>query len=140
MSKKEMEESIKAVPVLLPAVHAVSTINSSGVDCKDFESVMFALDAGVATATGTLDVKIQESSDNSTFTDITGAAFVQVDVDNDNDIYLLRVKSRNFKRYLRTVSVIGTDTVTANIVAYLGFPSALAPVTQAQTAVTVDYV
>lgn len=142
MSVSELEESQKVVQVLLPAVHAISAINSDGVDTKGFETVMFELNVGVATATGTLDVKLQESSDDGVadaYADITGAVFVQVTVANDNTVYLLRIKSRNFKRYLRTVSTIATDTVTAGIVANLGIHDDLSPVTQVQTPVTIDY-
>ena len=60
------------------------TTNGTGVDMRDYEGVVLAvLDSAASAATGTLDVKLQESDDNVTFTDIAiaqiiGGAFTQV--------------------------------------------------------------
>ncbi len=44
------------------------------------------LNAGAVGAGGTVDAKIQESDDGTTWTDVTGGAFTQVTADNDNAI------------------------------------------------------
>ena len=52
-----------------------------------------------------MDVKLQESSDNSTFTDITDATFTQVtDAASSQKI---SINTNDVKRYLRAVGTIG---------------------------------
>jgi uncharacterized phiE125 gp8 family phage protein len=59
-------------------------------------------EAGTVGAGGTVDVKIQESDDNATFTDWTGGAFTQVAAANDNATY--EKDYTGSKRYIRTVA------------------------------------
>jgi hypothetical protein len=56
--------------------------------------------------TPTLDVKIQESDDNTTFTDIVGATFVQVTASNN----LQAIVFLRSKRYCRAVATIAGTT------------------------------
>lgn len=67
--------------------------------------VILASDAASAGSSPTLDVKLQESSDNSTFTDITDATFTQVtDAASSQKI---SINTNDVKRYLRAVGTIG---------------------------------
>jgi uncharacterized phiE125 gp8 family phage protein len=59
---------------------------------------------GTNGATGTVDTKIQESDDNTTWTDWTGGTFTQVTTGNDNTDY--KKQYTGVKRYIRTASKV----------------------------------
>jgi len=59
---------------------------------------------GTNGATGTVDTKIQESDDGTTWTDWTGGAFTQVTTANDNTDY--KKQYTGTKRYIRTASKV----------------------------------
>jgi len=62
--------------------------------------------AGTGT-TPTLDVKLQHSDDNSTFADVTGAAFAQVTSDSGTaGVQVLKLNVSDLKRYLRVIGTI----------------------------------
>lgn len=62
------------------------------------------LNAGAVGTGGTVDAKIQESDDNTTWTDWSGGAFTQVTAANDNAIQELAYTG--VKRYIRTVAKV----------------------------------
>ena len=79
-----------------------ATINIMGREIVGFLSV------GAKSGTSpTLDVKYQESSDDSTYTDISGAAFTQAtDVTNET------IRFRLTKKYLRESRTVGGSSPT----------------------------
>ena len=60
-----------------PDAYAAGTNNGTGVDTIGFREALCVLETGVVDATATLDGKIQDSADNSSFADVSGAAIVQ---------------------------------------------------------------
>jgi uncharacterized phiE125 gp8 family phage protein len=60
--------------------------------------------SGTNGATGTVDVKVQDSDDNVTWTDVTSGAFTQVTTANDNATY--EKAYTGVKRYIRTVAKV----------------------------------
>ncbi len=92
---------------------ATATLTGSGIDCQTTDGpVNILLQTGAATSTtgATLDVKIQESDDNTTFTD--AIAFSQLSgsaIANVNTFYGKYLRS---KRYIRAVATItGTPSI-----------------------------
>lgn len=85
-----------------------ATANGTGIDTKGYHDGMVTLEVGTVAGTApTLDVKIQESDDNTTFVDITGATFTQVTASNNTQ--KLRIADLNGgtrKRYIRAVATI----------------------------------
>jgi len=79
-------------------VHAGSSVEVMGY------TAVVNLNSGTNGATGTADVKIQESDDNATWTDWTGGAFTQVTTANDNAIQ--EKAYTGTKRYIRTVAKV----------------------------------
>ena len=67
-------------------------------------SSIVILDAGTNGAGGTVDVKIQESDDNSTWTDWSSGAFTQITTANDNVIY--EKEYTGTKQYIRVVAKV----------------------------------
>ena len=82
-------------------------ILGTAVEVLGYEATV-VLNAGECTATGILDVKIQESDNGTTWTDWTGGAFTQVTAAND-----LATQEKAYtgtKRYIRTVAQVTTDS------------------------------
>ena len=75
----------------------------TGVDVLGKQAEVL-LHCGTNGATGTVDTKIQESDDNTTWTDFTGGAFTQVTTSNDNTDY--KKAYTGTKRYIRTASKV----------------------------------
>lgn len=85
-----------------------STTNGTGVDLQGTINPGgrgFGAWLAVSAASGTsptCDVKIQESDDNSTFTDITGATFTQLTTTSTGEL----IQVRTNKRYVRAVATL----------------------------------
>lgn len=92
---------------LPPALYAIqdnyTTHIGTGVNVLGYSAVVI-LNSGTNGATGTVDVKIQESDDNITYTDWTGGAFTQVTTANDNAIQ--EKAYTGSKSYIRTVAKV----------------------------------
>ena len=117
----DIGKATKAVMSISPESLDAETVNGGGVDTKGFHEALVVLDCGVTTATGTLDVKVQESADNSTFADIAGATFTQVTPANDVAIYQGRIRmTPTRKRYLRAVAVAAVAASIAGVSFILG--------------------
>ena len=97
-----------------------STSTGSGIDIRDYigrMAIMLDADNNSGT-TPTMDVKIQESADDSTYSDISGATFTQVTTTASFQQIALDVDST--KRYIRAVSTLaGTSpSYTYSITGY----------------------
>jgi hypothetical protein len=87
-----------------------ATVTSSGVDLKGYEgNYLVVQDVGaVSGTTPTLDGKIQDSADNSSFADVSGLTFTQVTA--STSLLTLNVDTRLVRRYIRYVGTIGGTT------------------------------
>ena len=94
---------------LFPTAARTTTSNGTGVDlanCRGGASIVLDSAAGTGT-TPTLDVKLQSSPDNSTWTD-AGVAFTQVTTVASQQIQAIQVDK--LQRYVRPVATIGGTT------------------------------
>ena len=130
MTIKALEEGLKVVLGTVPLLMTAGTDNSASADTKDFDEMLIVLSSGVSVATSTLNVKLQDSADDSTFADITGAAFAEITDANDNTIYVARLRCKNFKRYIRAVLITATANATAGVNFILGKGDGLLPISQ----------
>lgn len=99
---------------LLTAVSAADTAaaTGSGVDLQDYEGpVVITQNHGVST--GTLDGKIQDSANNSSFADISGLAFTQETT--TAGIQKLVVQSKQVRRYIKYVGTVGTGPQVVSV-------------------------
>ena len=96
---------------LLACDARTASANGTGFDLEGSNGaegeaiIILASDAASAGSSPTLDVKLQESSDNSTFTDISGATFTQVT--DAQALEKITINTNDVKRYLRAVGTIG---------------------------------
>lgn len=109
--------SIAAAPVHPQAI-AVGTADTGGIDMSKFRRALFVLDVGAFGASATVDMKLQESPDNSTFTDLagTGVSITQLAAAGGNNrLASLEARAGQLsagKRYLRARVTVGTATTT----------------------------
>jgi hypothetical protein len=94
---------------LAPNDVVASTSNETGVDLQPYEgSMICVLDAEAGGSGITYAVKIQDSADNSSFTDLSGAAFTTT--------------TANCRRYVRAVITVaggsGTGAVSVKAIAF----------------------
>ena len=103
---------------LLACDARTASANGTGFDLEGSNGaegeaiIILASDAASAGSSPTLDVKLQESSDNSTFTDISGATFTQV-TDSAQALEKISINTNDVKRYLRAVGTIGGSSSPA---------------------------
>lgn len=102
------ESMCKHVESLTAVSRSAGTVNGTAGDFKGCGDILALFKAGTNVATGTHDVKLQDSADNSTFADISGAAFVQVTTANDNQAFKAILRKGSYRRYVRAVSVVAT--------------------------------
>lgn len=103
--------SIAAAPIHPQSV-AVGTAQTGGVDMSRFRRAIFILDVGAFGASATVDMKLQQSPDNSTFTDIAGAAITELAAAGGNN-RLVSIEIRDDElaagdRYVRALVTVGT--------------------------------
>ena len=87
-----------------------ATGNETGVDLLDYEGdITLILDAEAGGSGITYAVKVQDSADNSTFADVTDAAFTTTTA-NTALVESLVVNSDEIKRYARAVITVAGGT------------------------------
>lgn len=93
--------------------YAAGASNGAGIDTTLYEGgLAFALSCGTIGASATVDLKIQDSADNSTFADLaTPLAITQLVAAG---FAKLDVRTRQTRRYVRFVMTVG---VAASVVA-----------------------
>lgn len=118
-----------------------ATANGAGVDCRGFDRACLVVNVGTAGGTSpTLDVKLQESSDDGavdTYADVASATFTQVTTANDVAAFLADIDLTKRERYLRAVFTVGgTSPSIPTSAEFLLFRSTTAnlPVAQDNTA------
>src|SRR5262245_40646955 len=106
MSTKIQDFANQAIlGVGVPPQTASATVNGTGGDLLAGDGRCFALQQ-VGTVGGTsptLDGKVQESGDNSTWTDIPGATFATVTASNNYQAITFE-RTRRFVRYVGTIA------------------------------------
>jgi hypothetical protein len=90
-----------------------ATTNGTGIDLQGFNAALAVIDLGTfGGTTPTATIAIQESADNSTFTDVANADLLGGDqlaeIDTSNDVAVYKRGYKGTKRYLRVaVTAIG---------------------------------
>ena len=84
-----------------------NTMNSTGIDMKDFFELIGMVQAGVVIGTAQVDVYVQESNDDSTYTNITGAQVTVANTEsNTGQVFSVNWKHPDRKRYARVSGVV----------------------------------
>lgn len=107
VDSESIGDDLSTEQTIVPGSHAIAasySLQGSSITVLGYR-VLVNLNAGDCSA-GTVDVKLQDSNDGSTWTDVTDGAFTQVDSDNDNAVQELEYTGS--KTYLRAVVTVGT--------------------------------
>jgi len=105
---------------ILPNDVLASTANGSGVDLQGYEgSAAFVLSSEAMGASVTLAVHLEESANNSDWSDVTNGAFTTTAA-NTAAFEQIALNVSDLKRYVRTASTVagGTGTGAVNVTAY----------------------
>lgn len=114
-----LADNLDSTQSIAPGSHTVAdnytTHAGTAVDVLGYPSIVY-LKAGTNSAGGTVDCKIQESDNGTTWTDVTSGAFTQVTTANDNATYEKPYTGN--KQYIRAAAKVlvaacefGTDIV-----------------------------
>lgn len=117
---RDIVHNIGVVQSVAPADLAATT-NGTAVDLLGFDSVAFVVTTGARTASGAFTLKLQESDDNSTFTDVEAGHYQAPISGNLPADSTVKVGYRGFKRYVRPVLTKGSGTsMFASVIAIKG--------------------
>lgn len=121
---RSVYDNIKSAATLRPQAITANT-NGNGIDTLGYNSAAISLEVGAVSGTSpTLDVKIQDSADNSTFADLSpSVAFTQVTAANNSQILRLEgLNAAGRRRYIRVVATVGgtSPNFTASCSVLLG--------------------
>ena len=124
---RNLSKNTALTKVLALSTSAGTALNSASVDMDGFEGVMFF--GRIATANAANFANLAQSSDDSTFVDLTGTKVVPGD---DADSFLIDVY-RPLDRYVRCeVDRGGADTIVGDIYA-IQYGARKAPTTHGTT-------
>lgn len=117
---RDLVHNIGVVQSIAPADIVASTDGAS-IDLLGFDSVAFVATTGVRTASGAFTMKLQESDDNTTFTDVDADHYQAPVSGNLAANSTAKVGYRGFKRYVRPVLTKGSGTsIFASVIAIKG--------------------
>lgn len=142
MAHHNLTNDVVTAQVQNGAAAGTTNVTGSSVDSFGFDNVRFIASIGTLTATQVTALKIQESSDNSTFTDMTGGATAAM-ADGDSNKLLIADVYKPAKRYLRPVLTRGTANAVLNCIIAESGLARRPPVTQDTTvsqSILVEYV
>ena len=102
---------------LLATTTITGTGNQTGVDLQGFEGDVQIILAGTAAGSGhELTFRIEESSDNSTYTAATGGNFTAIA--NAASKEVITLNSNDLKRYIRLSCTAETGTASSNVTCF----------------------
>lgn len=105
---------------ILPNDVLASTANGSGVDLQGYEgSAAFVLSSEAMGSSVTLAVHLEESANNSDWSDVTNGAFTTTAA-NTAAFEQIALNVSDLKRYVRAAATVagGTGTGAVNVTAY----------------------
>jgi len=125
---QQLGNEIKVVRAIAPQVSSGGNITGATIDRSDFYSATLFVDVGTASGSPTsltVDCKLQESDDGTTFADIQGATISQITAANKQAELDINLNGR--KKYIRAVATVAfsggtspTVPVSAVVVQGLG--------------------
>lgn len=101
-------------PGLAAVSKTAAAYNLPSIDVSLYEGgFAYNISAGGISGGATVDAKIQDSADNSTFADVSGLAITQITASGEAT---LDVRTRQLRRYARLVVTVGTATTVVGVV------------------------
>lgn len=110
-----IRDNYDIVHIIKASSNAAGTLTTASIDMSKYESAHFEISVGAVGTGGTVDAKLQDSTDDSTYVDITGKSITQIDEAGTASLYL----DSPTKRHLNIVVVVGTDACVLGVTAIL---------------------
>lgn len=111
MAQSDFASAGRVVSIVNPAAHSAATdltgLSENTVDTKGFRYAYVSVITGTNAATAEVTLTMQDSDDDSTFADLTGADFVIAATDDDTVKHGL-IDTHQTGRYLRIGGSTGT--------------------------------
>jgi hypothetical protein len=110
IDSESLAENLTTTQTIAPGAHVIAAAYSlvgTGVEVSGYD-VLVNMVSGTNGAGGTVDVKLQESEDNSNWSDVASGAFTQVTTANDNAVQEKAYTGSN--RYIRAVATVAGNT------------------------------
>lgn len=128
----DLLNNLKPLASVVPQSSGAATLTGTGVDVSPYKDVAAIVAVGAIDASTTVDAKLQDSDDDSTYADVSGEAVTQLGASDDNAIrweIKYRRHAGSAKKYVRLViTVAGSgNALVCGII--LGGNPAQAPVT-----------
>lgn len=123
----DMQNLYKSSAVCGNAIHAGK--DGDGIDCRGYEQAMLTVRTGTLATGNVCTISIQDSADNITYANVTGAVIVLADDDDDSDYYAkLRLNVAGLERYIRPFVINATAVGEYAAVLQVGNKSGAYPV------------
>lgn len=116
------EDSRDYPGILSQSISGGASVNGTGIPKGTFDEALVICNVGAIGTNGTCNVKAQESDDNSTWSDIAGAAFGQFKeaaTQKMNDVFSGRINLSGRKHFIRISATQGTAAVPIGVVVRL---------------------
>lgn len=110
ISSVDYVDSIEVGQSIAAGAHVIAanySLIGSSVDVLGV-SALVVVDSGTNGAGGTVTIKLQDSDDNATWSDVTSGSFTAITTGNDNAIYTKQYTGA--KQYLRAVATVANAT------------------------------
>lgn len=121
---RDLEARIDVAVSLAPVGNRTASANGTGVDIQGYDGAEVVIVAGTITD-GTHTPKVQESDDNSTYTDVAAADLVGTALVAITASSVQRISYVGIKRYIRVATTVSGTTTGGMYVATVnrGYPS-----------------
>ena len=131
-----LSTAAKAIRLSNAVTAATTTITSSALDTKGFDSALFIVTMGAIAATSVCSAKLQQSSDDGVadnYSDLLGTLVTMADTD-DNKLLLIDI-TRPQKRYVKLVLARATATAVVDSISAVLYNPKNEPTTHDATTV-----
>jgi len=112
VDSEDFADDISSEQTIAPGAHVVAAsygLEGSSISVLGY-SVLVMFEAGSCGEGGSVDVKLQDSDNGTSWTDVTDGAFDQVPEDEDNDNATYEKAYTGTKHYLRAVATVAGAT------------------------------
>jgi uncharacterized phiE125 gp8 family phage protein len=120
-----LSDNVTSYQSIAPGSHAIVAayaLVGTAIDVLGYEAVV-EFESGTNGAGGTVDVKLQDSDDNTTWTDVTSGAFTQVTTVNDNATF--EKAYTGTKQYLRVVATVAGNSCEFGVSILVSNPTSI---------------
>lgn len=139
LATTHLADAVSVIRTSNPVAAGQATTNTTGVDTKDCDGVLFVTLISTIASTGTVTVTATESDNNSDYTAIAGSPSIAYADDDDNKLAIIDVRNHT-KRYVRVNIVTATANGTIDGVVAIKYNLHESPATADETVLEVDKV